>query len=407
MQLGQGVSFLKVMQSSGERLIAAPPPEAETDSTLEHPPTNQPPWLRSPFKIAALCVVFLFLVLGLALLIGHKSKAVHRGSPLSAQKDAPARNLRLKGTTEAIESRTILVPILSGQQVASLTITKLVSAGSRVKRGDLLVEFDRQAQIRDSLDKQAEYNKLVGQVAEEQAKEDAARAKNETELHQAGSDLKTAELEIKKVELMSRIDVEKAQQNLEQAKAALDQLKETFDLKRSAARAAIRILEIQRDRTRRIMQNAQTNAELMQIRSPLDGVVVLNTIWKNGTMGEPQEGDQLDPGTPLMRVVDPSAMQVQVLVNQEDVLGLHIGEPAKVRLDAYPELVLGGRLEQIAPVGREGDFSRKVRTFSAVFSIQGSEARLMPDLSAAVDVLPDLRGTSASVQASTRTGGQE
>ena len=55
---------------------------------------------------------------------------------------------------------------------------------SRVKRGDLLVEFDRQAQIRNSLDKQAEYyDKLVSHVAEEQAKEDAARAKNETELH--------------------------------------------------------------------------------------------------------------------------------------------------------------------------------------------------------------------------------
>ena len=54
---------------------------------------------------------------------------------------------------------------------------------SRVKRGDLLVEFDRQAQIRNSLDQQAEYDKLVSQVAEEQAKEDEARAKNETELH--------------------------------------------------------------------------------------------------------------------------------------------------------------------------------------------------------------------------------
>jgi multidrug resistance efflux pump len=248
-----------------------------------------------------------------------------------------------------------------------------------VKQGELLVEFDRQAQMKNFLDKQVEYNNLAGQVSEQQAKEDAARAKDETELHQADSDLKAAELEMKRVELLSRIDAEKAQETLEQAKATLDQLKATFDLKRSAARAAIHILEIQRDRTHGIMQNAQTNAELMQIHSPIDGAVVLNTIWKNGRIGEVQEGDQVRPGVP---------MQVQVLVNQEDILGLQIGQSAKVRLDAYPELVLSGKLEQIAPIGRNGSFSAKVRTFTATFSIQGSDPRLMPDLSAAVDVAP-------------------
>ena len=110
-------------------------------------------------------------------------------------------------------------------------------AGSKVKRGDLLVEFDRQTQMRDFLDKQAEYEKYAGQVVAEQAKETAARAKDETELHQAESDFKGAELEMKRQELLSRIDVEKAQQTLEQAKANFEQLKETFDLKRSAARA--------------------------------------------------------------------------------------------------------------------------------------------------------------------------
>jgi hypothetical protein len=65
---------------------------------------------------------------------------------------------------------------------------------------------------------------------------------------------------------------------------------------------------------------------------------------------------------------------------------LQIGQNVQVRLDAYPELVLRGRLEQVAPIGRGGDFSAKVRTFSAIFSIQDHDPRLMPDLSAAVDV---------------------
>jgi HlyD family secretion protein len=391
---------------SSERVTVADPPETPPDVVLERPPwKGRFPGFSN--KFAVFSAILLPLFVGLAFLIARKPGASRNGPPLSAQRPAAARTLRLKGTTEAIESRAILAPVLSGQQVGSLTITKLVPAGIRVKRGDLLVEFDRQAQVREFLDKQAEYDKLIGQVSEQQAKENAVRAKDETELHQAGSDLRNAELEIKKAELMSRIDVEKAQLSLDQAKATLAQLKETFDLKRNAGQAATRILEIQRDRTRLIMQNAQTNAESMQIRAPLDGVVVLNTIWKNGRIGEVQEGEQVRPGVPFMRVVNPSGMQVQVPVNQQDLLGLHIGQTAKVRIDAYPELVLPAKLEQIAPVGRGGDFSAKVRTFSAIFSIQGNDAKLMPDLSAAVDVLSDTLGQAASVRPSTRPGTRE
>ena len=298
----------------------------------------------------------------------------------------PAQTLRLKGTTEAVQSRAILAPLLAGQQVPTLTIVRMTPGGTRVKRGDPLVEFDRQAQIRDYIDKQAEYSKLAGQVAEEQAKESAARAKDETELRQAENNLRKTTLEMQKTEIVSRIDAEKNQQNFDEAKATVAQLRETFDLKRKAAQAAIRILEIQRDRTQQTMMHAQANADLMQIRSPLDGVVVLNTIWKQGTMGEVQEGDQVRPGVPFMQVVDPSTMQVRVLANQQDFPSLKIGQTAKVRLDAYPEMVFQARLDQLSPIGEGGDFSNKLRQFVAIVAISGNDPKLMPDLSAAVDV---------------------
>jgi len=163
-------------------------------------------------------------------------------------------------------------------------------------------------------------------------------------------------------------------------------LKETFDLKRKAAQASIRILEIQRDRTQQTMLHAQANADLMQIHSPLDGVVVLNTIWKQGNMGEVQEGDQVRPGVPFMQVVNPAAMQVRVLANQEDFPALQVGQIAKVRLDAYPEMIFPAKLEQVSPIGEGGDFSPKLRTFVVIVAIEGNNPKLMPDLSAAVDV---------------------
>src|ERR1700737_308592 len=315
-----------------------------------------------------------------------KTPPPRKGAQSSTASSVARRTLRLKGTTEAVRMRAILAPVLAGQYVATLTITKLATAGTNVRRGDVLVEFDRQAQIRDFIDKQAEYYKVISQVAQEQAKGAAARAQDETEIKQTEDNLSKAQLEMEKIETLSRIDAEKARENLEEAQATLAQLRETFDLKRKAARSAIRILEIQRDRTQQIMTHAREDAELLQVRSPLDGVVVLNTIWKQGKMGEVQEGDQLRPGVPFMQVVDPSLMQVRVPANQEDFLSLHSGQSARIHLDAYPELVFPGKLEEMAPIGRSGSFSPRLRTFAVVFSVAGRDPRLMPDLSAAVDV---------------------
>jgi RND family efflux transporter MFP subunit len=134
------------------------------------------------------------------------------------------------------------------------------------------------------------------------------------------------------------------------------------------------------------MLHAQRNEDQMSIHSPMDGTVVLNAIWKVGRMDEVQEGDEVRSGVPFMQVVDPSAMRVRMRVNQADVPSLHVGQAAQVRLDAYPEMVYPGRLEQLAPIGENGRFSSTMRTFVALFSVQGSDPKLMPDLSAAVDV---------------------
>lgn len=343
------------------------------------------------------------IIVAFVLLLLLRSRNPSNAAVQQSLSNRPNQVLRLKGTTEAVQARAILVPRLAGEHVGTLTIVHLAPGGTRVKQGDALVEFDRQAQLRDYIDKKADYEKLVYQVAEEQAKEVGAKAKDETELTTAEDSLRKAELENQKAEIVSKIDAEKNQETYEEAKATYNQLKETFDLKRKAAQAAIRILEIQRDRTKQTMDHAQANANLMQIHSPLDGVVVLNTIWKQGTMGEVQEGDQVRPGVAFMQVVDPSTMQVRVLANQEDFPALRAGQTAKIRLDAYPDMVFSGKLDQLAPIGESGDFSAKLRTFVVIFSIEGNNPKLMPDLSAAVDV--DLSNRKAAEGTAAGIGG--
>lgn len=304
----------------------------------------------------------------------------------SSSNDPSTGTLRLTGRTEAVQAQSILVPQIAGENFSQITLTYLAPAGRRVKKGDLLAEFDPTAQMRDFLDQKAKMSDQDDKVLAAQAKEIADKATDETDITQAEDALSKAQLEMQKVEILSRIDAEKAKENLDEAQATLAQLKDTFALKRKAAAASIKILEIQRDASRQAMQHAEANAALMQIHSPIDGIVVFLSIWKGNSMEEVKEGDQVRSGVPFLQVVDPTAMEVQAKINQEDLLAVSLGQPVRVHLDAYPDLVLPGRLESIDPMGQAGDFSSKLRDFAATFSIQGTDPRLMPDLSAAVEV---------------------
>ena len=296
------------------------------------------------------------------------------------------RTIRVAGLVAASRSFAVTAPRLAGAGMSMLVLTKLVPSGASVKRGDLLVEFDRQAQIKNAFDRRGEYLDLLAQIRKKQADQRAARARDESELKQAENALEKAKLELLKKEFQSAIEAEKNQQTFEEAQARLAQLRQTFDLKRRAADAEMRILEIQRDRARAAMLKAEDNAKKMRVLSPLDGLVVPKQVYKGGQMGEVQEGEQVRPGVPMLDVVDASSMEVRARVNQADVPYLRIGQMGEVRLDAYPGKVFPARLEQLAPIGVVSEMTDKVRTFVAIFSVAGRDRVLMPDLSASVDV---------------------
>src|SRR5689334_9970843 len=189
-----------------------------------------------------------------------------------------------------------------------------------------------------------------------------------------------------KNEMLPKIEAEKNKLALEEADAHLQQLRETYDLKRRAAEADIRVLEIRRDRADTAMQQAGSNADRMLIKSPIDGIAVIKTIWKGNNMAEIQEGDEVRSGQPVIDVVNPATMRVRARVNQADIDDLRVGQPVRIGLDAYPDLSFTGRIQQMSPIGVQSNLSPKVRNFVVLVAVDGSHPNLMPDLTASLDV---------------------
>src|SRR5581483_8598332 len=112
----------------------------------------------------------------LALAIGVVAGGVHAGGT----GNAPV--LRLTGSVEPVRSHVVVVPRLVGSGNGTLVIVHLASPGTRVRKGDLLIEFDRQVQLKTAHDREAEYRDFVEQINRKRGEQLTARAHAEAEL---------------------------------------------------------------------------------------------------------------------------------------------------------------------------------------------------------------------------------
>lgn len=294
--------------------------------------------------------------------------------------------LRTLGTIAAQRSLTIQVPRISGQG-GMLTLTKLAVNGSQVKSGDVIAEFDSTAQMKTERDAQAKFDDLSHQLDQKIAENHSNAAKRQSDLTQAQADLDKAKLELRKGPILSDLDRMKTEEKLKDAEAHVKSLLRSNQLHDDAEKAEIQVLILQRDRQKLTLARLRNDFEKLIVRAPLDGMIALDNVWKNNSMGHAQEGDQVYPGNPLLRIFDPSNMVLMLSVNETDGAALRPGTKALVHLDAYPGLAFSAHFDSASPVAASA-LGSPLKTFTARYIMDSKDSHLLPDLTAAADIVP-------------------
>ncbi len=292
--------------------------------------------------------------------------------------------MRSTGVLRAVRSVSVQTPRVEGQG-GNLTLAKLVPNGSVVREGDILAEFDRTNELKLLREAEAKYDDLKHQVEQKAAEHKSIAEKRNADLQQAEADLKKAEIELRKGPILSVIEQQKNQVKLADAREHVASLQKSMRAHDLAEAAESRILELQRDRQKTAVLRQRTNADKLSLRARIPGMVALDNLWKNGSMGHAQEGDQLWPGSPLMQLFDPSEMEIAVSVGEPDGAVLVPGAKAIVHMDAFPGLTFTAHFDSASPVATaEADSSLK--TFAARFRLDQHDPHLLPDMSVALDI---------------------
>ncbi len=331
--------------------------------------------------LLSLCVLFLGCSPRPATTSGPSAPAK---SPAAPPQD---RQVRATGTIKAVREFSVQVPQIAGQP-GRLTITKLLSSGAQVQPGDTLAEFDRTQQVDNARDAQAKLDDFNHQIEQRRAENRANAETRSSEYQTAEADLSKARLQLRKNETLSEIERAKNEEKVRAALVKLESLKKSHTSRALADVAALRILELKRDRQAVALKRAETNVGRLIAKAPHAGMVAIESIWRGDSRGPAQEGDQVFPGQTLLRLFDPSEMEVHTSVGEPDGAILRASARALVRLDAYPDVLFPARFISSSPVAAS-DLGSPIKRFAARFLIEKTDPRLLPDLSAAVLIQSD------------------
>jgi HlyD family secretion protein len=306
--------------------------------------------------------------------------------------------LRLTGQTSARNFVNMTAPRQRGPESdKKIILMKLVKNGAFVHKGQLIAEIDAQS-VKDHIDDIAD---TVRQAEADITKRKAEQAIEWEQLLQglrtAKADAEKARLDAKTTALLTDIERELLQLSVEETEARYKKLQEDLTNHRAANESELRILEITRKRHQLHHDRHQVDLNKFTIYAPTNGLAVMQSIWRGGEMGQVQEGDQVWPGQLYMRIVDTSSMQVEARANQAESSQIHIGQSVQIALDAFPGLQFSGKVYSIGALATGGWIQNfYVRTIPVRIAIEGSDPRLIPDLSAAADVLVDDEGHPTS-----------
>ncbi len=233
------------------------------------------------------------------------------------------------------EIQVKISPEVSGEIVALP-----VKEGQRVRKGELLMKIKPDVYI---------------------AQRDQASAG----LLSVQARLNSAEPEFKRISelrgkgLVSESEYDQSRANYESAKANYAQARATLNQSNEALRKTT-------------------------IFAPMDGTV----SQLNSRLGERVLGTQQFQGTDVMTIADLSRMEGRVDVSETDVIRLHIGDTARISVDAFPDKKVNAIVYEIANTAKSKGLGtqEEVTNFEVKMRIVAQGVTLRPGMSMTADV---------------------
>lgn len=191
---------------------------------------------------------------------------------------------------------------------------------------------------------------------------------------------------VKKGQLLAKLNLTEIEAQATQAQFAVDKaVRDHQRVKNLYADSIATLEQLQNagtgvDMAKKTLQIARFNMSTSEVRSPINGKIVKQFL---------NEGEVTGPGTPVYYImgVQQSDWKLVAGLTDKDYGRVRKGDDVKITLDAYPGLVLNGKVQRLSDVANATS-----GTFDAEISIPSKDNRIAAGMIANVEIAPKVSG---------------
>ncbi len=344
-------------------------------------------------------IIFAALLLTFGALAGWGALRLYSKAPADTELDLPVTTVKrgdvsfivyAKGELQGGNTEMLSAPQVGGQ---ALTITALRESGDLVKEGDTVVQFDTTDQEFRLREAEADLAEAEQQVVQAQAESRAKEEEAHYAMLQARADLRIAELEARRNDVVPAMVAKQNLLAVEAAKDKVQQLERDLADRLATAKAGIAIQEAARQKAGVAAETAKRNIDSMTLRAKAAGYVAR---LQNNEMGgfrwgtylpAFQVGDNVRAGVPVAQIPDLNNWEASARIGELDRAHLAPGQAVELSVVALPGRTFHGKIKTIGGTsGPPWD-----RAFETRISVDDVAPELRPGMSVRVRITTELK----------------
>jgi len=289
--------------------------------------------------------------------------------------------------------------VLAAPQVPEPRIVRIAESGKPVKKGQVVIEFDAAQQEQNLLERNTTVRTVDSEIIQTKASHRMVDEQDAMNLMTAQYNLKRAELDASKAEVVSKIEGAKSRLDVGISEGELKQVDTVLGAHTTTQEADLERLQQRKDKTVRDVERAKGYLTKMVLTAPQDGIVnILPNFRAQGSFGSApppfKEGDRAWTGASIAEIPDLSQMRIDLKLEEVDRGKLKLGQQVRVRIDAIADRELVAELDWISPIAAINfrGMGLTEKTFPARATLKQLDPRLRPGMSATAEVVIESEG---------------
>jgi len=255
-----------------------------------------------------------------------------------------------RGELQGGNSEMLTAPMAGG---GDLAITQLRSAGEVVNAGDVVAQFDTTQQEYNLREAEADLAEAQQQVIQAEATGAATEEESRYSMESTESDVKLAELEIRKNPTLPAITARQNELALEAARNKQRQAVQDYNNKKATSAAGVAIQLAAENKANVSAETQRKIIDSMTLKAKTSGYVNIqpntnqNMIYWGMLLPPFQVGDTARAGMAVAQIPDLKSWEVSANVGELDRGHLSVGQKVKVGIVALAGKTFAGHVKSI------------------------------------------------------------